>query len=191
MALQKTKDTPKKGPKEGPHNQSLKNAITYLKSIKRIIYDKDIAEVTGYNKSTVSEYVRGIEKASSDFEDEFERKFGISLEDYETPQTGNYKLSTAGLNITLQDYIDLLHRENDRLFTILNSTLGRIHDDSHTALAYQKAWVKYEAERASNGNKQKEAEIIYKMSKLVDDELQDDDESDNPDEIGRMGKEGQ
>lgn len=185
MGLQKTNEGVKKGPKEGPHNQSLKNAITYLKSIKRIVYDKDIAEETGYNKSTVSEYVRGIEKASSDFEDEFEKKFGISLDDYENPQTGNYKLSTAGLNITLQDYIDLLKTTNERLFNIVNSTLGRIGDDSHTSLAYQKAWVRYEAERSSGGDKQKEAEIRYKMSKLVDDELQTDDESGSPDEIGK------
>lgn len=184
MALQKSKDTTKEGPKEGPHNQALKNAIRYLYSIKKIKYDKDIATQTGYNKSTVSEYARGIEPASSDFEKEFENKFGISLENFESPHEENYKLSTAGLNITLQDYINLLHRENDRLFTILNSTLGRIHDDSQTALAYQKAWVRYEAERSSDGNKEKEEEIRYKMSKLVDDELQGGEESGNQDETG-------
>lgn len=186
MSLQKTKD----GRKEGPFNKSLKNAIMHLKSIEKIKQDKDIAEGTGYNKSTVSEYIRGIVKASSEFESEFEKKFEVSLNDYNSPNEDNYKLSSSGLNITLKDYIDLLHRENDRLFTILNSALGRIHEDSHTSLAYQKAWVRYEAERAADGDKQKEAAIIYKMSKLVDDELMGDDESDNPDEIDTTDKEG-
>lgn len=185
MALQKIKANVKEGPKEGPHNQSLKNAITYLKSIKKIKYDKDIVKETGYHKSTVSEYVRGIEKASEEFEKEFEKKFGISLEDFAIAKEGNYKLSSAGVNITLQDYIDVLNRENERLFAILNSTLIRISDDSHTGLAYQKAWVKYEAERSSGGDKQKEDEIRYKMSKLVDDELKNDSESGSHDEIDK------
>jgi transcriptional regulator with XRE-family HTH domain len=170
MALQKSKE----GPKEGPHNQSLKNAIKHLRTIERITQYKDIVEATGYDKSTVSEYARGIVKASAEFETEFEKGFGINLKDYQTPKEGNYNLSTVGVNVTLQDYIDLLNRENDRLFTLLNSTLGRIHEDSHTTLAYQKAWVRYEAERSSGGNKEKEDEIRYKMSKLVDDELQND-----------------
>lgn len=97
----------------------------------------------------------------------------------------NQQLPLGNVNITLGDYIDLLKTTNERLFNIVNSTLGRIGDDSHTSLAYQKAWVRYEAERSSGGDKQKEAEIRYKMSKLVDDELQTDDESGSPDEIGK------
>lgn len=182
MALQKTKGQVKEGPKEGPHNQSLKNAIIHLKSIGRIKFDKDIATETEYNKSTVSEYVHGIVKASKDFEDEFEKKFGISLEDYENPQTGNYRLSTKGLNITLQDYIDLLKTTNEKLFTIINSTLGQIHEDSRYSLAYQKSWVRYEAEKVSNGNKEREEEIIYKMNRLVDDEIKSGEPLDNRDE---------
>jgi hypothetical protein len=182
MALQKTKE----GPKEGPHNQSLKNAIKYLRSIGDIDQAKDIVDRTKYHKSTVSEYIRGIEPASSDFEKEFEKQFGISLEDFkEERKDNNYKLSTKGVNITLQDYINLLHRQNDQLYSLLNSTLGRIHDDTHTSLAYQKAWVRYEAERMSEGDNQKEAEIRYKMSKLVDDELKTDGESGNPGEIDK------
>src|SRR5689334_8475785 len=73
MELQKSK----KGPKEGPHNQALKNAIKHLRSIDRIRNDKTIVDKTGYHKSTVSEYVRGIEPASQDFLTEFENKFGI------------------------------------------------------------------------------------------------------------------
>lgn len=97
----------------------------------------------------------------------------------------NQQLPLGNVNITLGDYIDLLKTTNERLFNIINSTLGRIGDDSHTSLAYQKAWVRYEAERSSGGDKQIEAEIRYKMSKLVDDELQTDDESGSPDEIGK------
>jgi hypothetical protein len=180
MTLQKDRE----GPKRGPHNQRLKNAIKHLKAIGKIKFEnKDISDKTEYDKSTVSEYIRGIEPASEAFEKEFEKKFGVSLEDFDTFDETNPRLSTKGVNITLQDYIDLLHRENDRLFTLLNSTLGRIHDDSRASLAYQKAWVKYEAERSSGGDKQKEDQIKYKMSKLVDDELKNETLSGNHDEI--------
>lgn len=189
MELQKSKD----GPKTGPHNQPLKNAIKHLKSEGLIRFEnKDVAERTGYDKSTVSEYIRGIEPASPTFQKEFEEKFGICLEDFiEEDNSSNQRLSAKGVNITLQDYINLLHRENDRLFTLLNSTLVQIHDDTRYALAYQKAWVKYEAERSAGGNKKQEAEIRYKMSKLVDDEIHGEDESDIHDETRKLRKEGQ
>ena len=109
---------------------------------------------------------------------------------HHAPKNGQ-ALDASSVKVTLQDYIDKqeeriqeLKRDKDLLYQIINSTLGRIYDDSHTALAYQKAWVKYEAERSSGGNKEKEDEIRYKMSKLVDDELESDELSGNHDETG-------
>lgn len=87
--------------------------------------------------------------------------------------------------------IEKIEKSKDELFHILNSALGQIHDETHAALAYQKAWVRYEAERASGGDKQKENEIRYKMSTLVDDELGDGEVSDSRADIGSPGKEGQ
>lgn len=80
-------------------------------------------------------------------------------------------LSAEGVNITLADYIALLHRENDRLYNLLNSSLARISDDQQIALAYQKAWVEYEAERVSKGDPKKKRDIMVQMSKLVDGKL--------------------
>lgn len=189
MSLQKTSD----GPKMGPHNQRLKNAIKHLKSTDILKKEtKEIAEITGYNKSTVSEYIRGIEPASSTFEKEFENKFGISLENFANVADDNTQiLGTKGVKVTLQDYIDLLKDTNDKLFAIVNSTLSQIHEDSRYSVAYQKAWVKYEAERSSGGDKQKEAEVNYKLNKLVDDVIENDDESGSPGETDKIDKEGQ
>lgn len=85
--------------------------------------------------------------------------------------------------------IEKIEKSKDELFQILNSALNQIHEDTHTALAYQKAWVRYEAERSSEGDKQKENEIRYKMSTLVDDILAGDEVSDNRADIGNPGKE--
>lgn len=105
--------------KEGPHNQSLKNAIRHLKSIGKIDKAKDIVDYTGYNKATVSEYVRGIVKASEDFEREFEDKFGISLKDFkDAPSSTGYISHAGGSDIPGFDhaaYIKLLE-DNDRFF---------------------------------------------------------------------------
>ena len=87
----------------------------------------------------------------------------------------------TGSNITLQDYIDKqdqrideLKRDKELLYGIINSSFGRMFDLQKLATAYQKAWIEYEAERAAAGDQKKKLEIRYKMSKLVDDNLQDD-----------------
>lgn len=94
-------------------------------------------------------------------------------------------LPIGDVNVTLKDYIDLLKQTNDRLFMALNSGLGRIHSDQQVALAYQKAWVEYEAERASEGDESKKKKIIYKMGKLVDGIMQDKPSEGNPGETRR------
>lgn len=148
----------------------------------------EITKKTGLSKGQVSQVLSRKLSPSEQLITKFYKGFNIVPNDKNSkkgnPSPSHY-LDNSDVKITLQDYINLLHRENERLFTILNSALGRISEDSHTGLAYQKAWVKYEAERASGGDKQKEAEIRYKMSKLVDDELRIDDESGNPDEIDK------
>lgn len=136
--------------------------------------NKEIGEDMG----NISKMLKGKKTITDNFFTSFNEKFPEKKKSSEElkaeKESNNYILPVGNVNITLADYIELLQTTNERLFAIINSTLGRIYDDSHTALAYQKAWVKYEAERASRGNKDKEAEIRYKMSKLVDDELQSD-----------------
>lgn len=85
-------------------------------------------------------------------------------------------LSAQGVNITLQDYLDLqkqmiqqLNEDKEKLYGIINSGLIRSTDDLDTILAYQKAWVDYTAEKDSGGDKKKKAQVHLKMNKLVDD----------------------
>lgn len=142
----------------------------------------ELHEKLKIDMGNISNILKGKKPVSDNFYTKFIQAYPdkVSLKPKQK-EDENYKLPIGELKITLQDYINLLHRENERLFSLLNSTLGQIHFDTRYALAYQKAWVKYEAERASGGDKQKEAEVMYKMSKLVDDEIPSDDESDNPD----------
>jgi len=132
----------------------------------------------GEDMGNISKMLKGKKTITDNFFTSFTEKFpekkNTSEEKNIEQEAANYILPAGNVKITLSDYIELLQTTNERLFAIINSTLGRIYDDSHTALAYQKAWVKYEAERSAGGDKDKEDEIRYKMSKLVDDELQGD-----------------
>lgn len=96
------------------------------------------------------------------------KSYGLSKETIKARYQGEQYLSAEGVNITLADYINLLHRENDRLYTLLNSSLVRISDDQQIVLAYHKAWVEFVAEKEAKGDKQKKKEIQAKMGRLVD-----------------------
>lgn len=80
----------------------------------------------------------------------------------------------TGAHVTLQDHIDLLRDYNEKLFALLSSNLGKLYDGQQVMIAYQKAWVDYEAEKASAGDLQRKDEIKYKMSTLVDEQLHGD-----------------
>lgn len=101
-------------------------------------------------------------------------------------------LPAEGVEITLQDYLELqkemidrLSEDKERLFTLLNSSLVRISDDQQIALAYQKAWVEYEAEKSAKGDPKKKREIISHMGKLVDGKLMGDVKEDKNPDLGR------
>lgn len=70
-------------------------------------------------------------------------------------------------HITLQDYINEIKDSRDRWHSLVSSILDHIERDTKAALAHQKAWVEYEAERASGGDDDKKDEIMNKMGKLV------------------------
>lgn len=148
---------------------------------------KELAKL-GYSKGYVSDVINRKKEPSEDFLKAFYKKFSNSSQ--RSSEVDNYVLPLGEVKVTLKDYIDLLKNTNDKLLTILSSTLGEIHEDSRYALAYQKAWVKYEAEKVSGGNRKKEAEIRYKMSKLVDDEIMFGEEAGNYDETHKQSKEG-
>jgi hypothetical protein len=81
----------------------LRRAVDWLKKERRIKRDNDLMELFGLGKSTISVYLSG--KASPDFEEEFERKFKISLKDFETkkanpPAMTDNTLEQSLLNLT-------------------------------------------------------------------------------------------
>lgn len=70
--------------KEGLYNEDIKMAVRWLKGRGIVNKDKDIADKTGYKKSTVSGYISGKIDASSDFRKKFEEVFELSLVDFES-----------------------------------------------------------------------------------------------------------
>jgi transcriptional regulator with XRE-family HTH domain len=64
------------------HNPLLEKAIQYLYGKGIITKDKDVADKMGYNKTTVSAYIKGKSKSSPKFNKEFENTFNIKLSDF-------------------------------------------------------------------------------------------------------------
>jgi len=65
-------------------NELLNKAVQYLYGKGIITKDKDIADKMGYNKATVSSYLSGNAKASSEFQKNFEKAFAIKLKEFAT-----------------------------------------------------------------------------------------------------------
>lgn len=61
---------------------NLTAAVQYLYGQGLITKDKDIADKTGYNKATVSSYISGRTRPSSEFIDKFQSAFRINLDDF-------------------------------------------------------------------------------------------------------------
>lgn len=156
--------------KEGSHNRALKLAVKHLRTSGKIRWDKDIAEKTGYSKGTVSEYLRGIEPASQEFTKEFEKQFGISLEDFQNPNPGNPPLSLEGLRkYTLQDYINKVEEHNAFLQRVIESNLGGILRNQQLLYGYARTTLGYHAAIASQGDKKKERELLGSLNNMIQD----------------------
>lgn len=153
----------------------------FYKDVEALGLKHPVAEITkrtGMSKGQISQVLNKKLPPSEQLINKFNESFKIV---HGQPIAGGY-LDAAEVKITLQDYINLLHRENDRLFSIINSTLGKIYDAQQTAIAYHKAWVDHDAERESGGNPKKKKELMYKMGKLVDGIRQGDASTDIPGE---------
>lgn len=174
------------------HNQELIKAVADLYNNKVIRKDKDIADRTGYSKSTVSGYISGKVLASDDFLKEFENKFEIRLSDYQKPTNGAAPdprdTPLTGAHVTLQDHIDLLKDYNEKLFALLSSNLGNLQEGQRIMIAYQKAWVDHAAQQESGDDPDRKEEIKYRFGKLVDDILSRGSLSGSQTESGKTGK---
>lgn len=69
--------------------------------------------------------------------------------------------------------------QNDRLMALLESNLNMLHTEVRVGLAYQKAWVEYEAEKVGKGNEAKQQEVLDKMNRLVRSKIKVDPKRDN------------
>jgi hypothetical protein len=154
----------------------------------------DISRKTGESKGNVSKIVRRLKEPSDSFLERFYKSYlNVSHETgHGTQVAGAVILGSQGVSVTLQDYLELqkemitrLSEDKERLFSLLNSSLVRISDDQQIALAYQKAWVEYEAEKSAKGDPKKKREIISHMGKLVDGKLMGDVKEDKNPDLGR------
>lgn len=145
-----------------------------------------IVKATGLNKGYVSAVINGKKPISDNFWDTFNEKFP------EKPSANGQQKPTdilIGAHVTLQDYIDDLRRDKATLYALANSILDQIKLDTKTALAYQMAWVDYEAERAAKGDEHLKLELIHKMNTLVRSYLPGHALENNETESGKRHKE--
>lgn len=70
-------------------NTQLENALLWLRAIKVIKYDHEVANKIGVSKATISSYLNRSRPVSGDFAYAFEREYlrkqGVTLDDFELP----------------------------------------------------------------------------------------------------------
>lgn len=118
----------------------LAKAVQHLYGTGAIKKDKDIADKTGYNKTTVSSYLSGKITPSAEFIRSFESKFGVKLVDFEpggdketvmVPDamqllTENVLLLKAELQTNRQLMIEVLASVTNRTVSEVQLTSDRI-----------------------------------------------------------------
>ncbi len=111
------------------HRTPLRRAVDKLRADGIIKQDKDLQEMFNLSKSTISAYLSSA-KPGKDFVIEFEKKFGISLKEFENGEiqfTTNYdKILIEALQGQVKSYqkIDDLEKRLDAIETNLNEALS-------------------------------------------------------------------
>jgi hypothetical protein len=90
----------------------LRRAVEWLKKEGRINRDNDLATMFQLDKSTISTYLNGV--PGIDFRLQFEKKFGISLKDFEKPKDGELAAGEPESSYGNQDQAILLLSESNR-----------------------------------------------------------------------------
>lgn len=159
------------------HNQELIRAVEDLYNNKIIRKDKDIADKTGYSKSTVSGYISGKVMASEDFLKEFENKFEIRLANYRTPApTAGDDPPPAFVPIPWQEYLQLIHLSLEALKAGQNEILLQ----QAKTRAEVRGYGKYQLVKDAKGRSETFERLLLEVDKLVNGELTQDDAQDNP-----------
>lgn len=159
------------------HNQELINAVADLYNRKIISKDKDIAEATGYSKSTVSGYISGNVKASEDFLKEFENKFGIKVTSYsKNGGVGMRDTPPPYIQVSWQDYLKLIHFSLEQLMAGQNEILKQ----QAKTRAEVRGYGKYHLVKDAKGSREKFDKLLLEVDKLVNDDLREDDGQGKP-----------
>lgn len=126
----------------------------------------ELEERLGFDKGYISSLLKGKKPVSDNFWSKFNETYPEKID---TPPNGAQRPTDllTGANVTLQDYINELRNDKAVLYSLANSILDQIKLDTKTALAYQMAWVEYEAERSAKGDEQLKLELIHRMNTLV------------------------
>lgn len=167
-------------------NRELLNIIEQIKRGENTDLT-EIARSIGRNRSSLSKFINDEEERPvtksllRDFMNVYPTYFNGGNKSNTTEMPPGNTLLTGPTSVTLQDYINKqeerineLRRDKEVLYGIVNSTLMKIAESQVIALAYQKAWVEYEAEKQALGDQRKKEDIMYKMSTLVDDKIKND-----------------
>lgn len=150
---------------------------------------KEIANKLNISKGYVSDVINKKKEPSEEFLNDFYKYFPIQFSNSSQPDSEQgFLLQIGPLKVTLKDYVDLLkeqtkkaEEEKDRLLNIiennltkllevslsLSSNLAEVREDTSLGLAYQRTWVEYTAEQASEGDKKKKDQKVLHMNKLL------------------------
>ncbi len=117
----------------------LVNAVKYLYGKGLIAKDKDIADATGYNKSTVSGYVSGRTEPSEEFVTKFQKAFNLKISDF--IDDGNVEVKNyeqllaeriirieAQVNVNKQLLIELLAFKTGKSMVEINTIAEKAYD---------------------------------------------------------------
>lgn len=104
------------------YNEDIRAAVRYLLGQGIIEADKDVAEKVGLSKSTVSPYLSGKERASTNFRTKFEEVFNVKLSDFVSADI-NTPLPPGNIVRTLADYIIMIERFNKTMSEAISAGL--------------------------------------------------------------------
>ncbi len=117
----------------------LVRAVQYLYGQGLISKDREIADATGYNKSTVSSYVGGKVEPSDEFIAKFQKAYNLKISDFqegENVEVANYQQLLAEriirieaqVNVNKQLLVELLSFKTGKSMTEVNTIAEKAYD---------------------------------------------------------------
>lgn len=153
----------------------LRRAVDKLIADGRIKQDKDLQDIFNLSKSTISAYLNN-PRPGKRFVNEFENKFGVSLNEFEIdhliPKSLNNDKDEVIKHLEdkvkiLENHCSLLQRTYEERLTMLEANLKRNQDYLKVVMAQIKAASLMDVQRSAGPDKKKLVEERRALDRLV------------------------